>query len=75
MDNKGESLTLEMVSKSLDNLCESLTERADLLPGPEKIIGSISVDFALFLGMRMAISMHVHCFPYFFPPYEAIYYL
>lgn len=50
LDNKGQSLSLENVLKCLDNLYESLTERADLLPGPEKVIGTLSVDFALFLG-------------------------
>ncbi|XP_048506807.1 codanin-1 isoform X2 [Athalia rosae] len=49
LENKSESVTLENVSQCLDNLYQSLTEREDLLPGPEKILGMLSVDFALFL--------------------------
>ncbi|XP_024944847.1 codanin-1 isoform X2 [Cephus cinctus] len=49
VDNEGESLALEIVSISLNRLYESLTERGDLLPGPERVICALSVDFALFL--------------------------
>ncbi|XP_046616913.1 codanin-1 [Neodiprion virginianus] len=50
LENKGKSVTLRSVLQSLDNVYKSLTERADLLLGPEKIIGSMSVDLALFLA-------------------------
>ncbi|XP_046742766.1 uncharacterized protein LOC124409280 isoform X2 [Diprion similis] len=50
LENKGNSVNLQSVLQSLDNVYKSLTERADLLLGPEKIIGSMSVDLALFLG-------------------------
>ncbi|XP_046742767.1 codanin-1 isoform X3 [Diprion similis] len=50
LENKGNSVNLQSVLQSLDNVYKSLTERADLLLGPEKIIGSMSVDLALFLA-------------------------
>ncbi|KOC68849.1 Codanin-1 [Habropoda laboriosa] len=49
LDNGGESLTITAVSTTLDNLYETLNERADLVVGPEKILYSLSTDFALFL--------------------------
>ncbi|CAK9815252.1 CDAN1 [Anthophora quadrimaculata] len=49
LDNGGESLTITTVSTTLDNLYETLNERADLAVGPEKILYSLSTDFALFL--------------------------
>lgn len=49
LDNGGKSLTIKSVSTVLDNLYQSLNERADLDAGPEKILYSISTDFALFL--------------------------
>lgn len=50
LDNGGESLTVAAVSTVLDNLYQTLNERADLVVGPEKILYSLSTDFALFLG-------------------------
>nr|XP_012154190.1 PREDICTED: codanin-1 isoform X2 [Megachile rotundata] len=49
LDNGGKSLTITSVSTVLDNLYQSLNERADLVVGPEKILYSLSTDFALFL--------------------------
>lgn len=36
----------------LDNLYETLNERADLIVGPEKVLYFLSTDFALFLGKK-----------------------
>ncbi|XP_053970890.1 codanin-1 [Hylaeus volcanicus] len=49
LDNTGKSLTISSVSTILDNLYQTLNERADLVMGPEKVLYSLSVDFALFL--------------------------
>ncbi|CAL7952462.1 unnamed protein product [Xylocopa violacea] len=49
LDNGGESLTIPSVSTILDNLYQTLNERADLVMGPEKVLYSLSTDFALFL--------------------------
>ncbi|XP_076162125.1 codanin-1 like protein dlt isoform X2 [Ptiloglossa arizonensis] len=49
LDNAGASLTITSVSTILDNLYQTLNERADLVVGPEKILYSLSTDFALFL--------------------------
>lgn len=49
LDNAGESLTVASVSTILDNLYQTLNERADLVVGPEKVLHSLSTDFALFL--------------------------
>ncbi|XP_076753988.1 codanin-1 like protein dlt isoform X2 [Xylocopa sonorina] len=49
LDNGGESLTISSVSTILDNLYQTLNERADLVMGPEKVLYSLSTDFALFL--------------------------
>lgn len=39
-----------MILTVLDNLYQTLNERADLVVGPEKVLYSLSIDFALFLG-------------------------
>lgn len=49
LENAGESLTILSVSSMLDNLYETLNERADLIVGPEKVLYFLSTDFALFL--------------------------
>ncbi|XP_068987367.1 codanin-1 isoform X1 [Bombus flavifrons] len=49
LDNGGDSLTTMIVSTILDNLYQTLNERADLVVGPEKVLYSLSTDFALFL--------------------------
>ncbi|XP_033222064.1 codanin-1 isoform X2 [Belonocnema kinseyi] len=49
LDNRGESFSLETVSKILDQLCSCFTERADLLHGPENCLRALSVDLAIFL--------------------------
>ncbi|XP_076640494.1 codanin-1 like protein dlt isoform X2 [Colletes latitarsis] len=49
LDNAGASLTITSVSTILDNLYQTLNERADLVVGPEKVLYSLSMDFALFL--------------------------
>lgn len=42
-----------MVLTVLDNLYQTLNERADLVVGPEKVLYSLSIDFALFLGNKI----------------------
>ncbi|XP_006625046.1 codanin-1 [Apis dorsata] len=49
LDNSGDSLTITMILTVLDNLYQTLNERADLVVGPEKVLYSLSIDFALFL--------------------------
>ncbi|XP_029042321.1 codanin-1 isoform X1 [Osmia bicornis bicornis] len=49
LDNGGQSLTITCVSAVLDNLYQTLNERADLVVGPEKVLYFLSTDFALFL--------------------------
>lgn len=39
-----------IVSTILDNLYQTLNERADLVVGTEKVLYSLSTDFALFLS-------------------------
>ncbi|XP_076642378.1 codanin-1 like protein dlt [Halictus rubicundus] len=49
LDNGGDSLSMTTVSNILDNLYQTLTERADLVAGPEKVLYFLSTDFALLL--------------------------
>lgn len=49
LDNNGKSVTIEFVSKILDQLYSSSTERADLIPGPENYLRTMSVDLFLFI--------------------------
>lgn len=35
----------------LDKLYRAFNQRADLLPGPERALYCLSIDFSLFLGM------------------------
>ena len=41
------------MSTLLDNLYQTLNERADLVVGLEKVLYSLSTDFALFLGKKI----------------------
>ncbi|XP_012280996.1 uncharacterized protein LOC105700032 [Orussus abietinus] len=50
LENNGQSLTLESISSILKRLSESLEERIDLQPGPERVLCLLSIDFALFLA-------------------------
>nr|XP_031827227.1 codanin-1 isoform X1 [Nomia melanderi]XP_031827228.1 codanin-1 isoform X1 [Nomia melanderi]XP_031827229.1 codanin-1 isoform X1 [Nomia melanderi]XP_031827230.1 codanin-1 isoform X1 [Nomia melanderi] len=51
LDNAGVSyITMTSITTILDNLYQTLTERADLLAGPEKILYFLSLDFALLLA-------------------------
>lgn len=49
LDNGGDFLTVTIVSTMLDNLYQTLNERADLVVGLEKVLYFLSTDFALFL--------------------------
>ncbi|XP_017885679.1 codanin-1-like [Ceratina calcarata] len=49
LESGDESLTLTTVSTTLDNLYQTLNERADLVVGVERILYSLSTDLALFL--------------------------
>ncbi|XP_076278594.1 codanin-1-like [Lasioglossum baleicum] len=49
LDYNGDSLVMTTVSDTLDNLYQTLTERADLVAGPEKVLYFLSIDFALLL--------------------------
>lgn len=50
MDNRGEDITMSSVLDILDKLYCAFNQRADLLPGPEKVLYNLSIDFSLFLG-------------------------
>lgn len=47
-----------MVLTVLDNLYQTLNERADLVVGPEKVLYSLSIDFALFLGKILILNYY-----------------
>ncbi|TGZ37582.1 Codanin-1, partial [Temnothorax longispinosus] len=49
LDNNGADLTISSVLDILDKLYQSFSQRGDLLPGPQKILYFLSLDFALFL--------------------------
>ena len=51
LDNNGIDLTISSVLSTLDKLYQSFNQRDDLLPGPQKVLCYLSIDFALFLGM------------------------
>lgn len=51
LDNNGVGLTLSSILDILDKLYQSFNQRSDLLPGPQKVLYYLSMDFALFLGM------------------------
>lgn len=51
LDNNGAGLTILSILDILDKLYQSFNQRGDLLPGPQKILYYLSMDFALFLGM------------------------
>lgn len=51
LDNNGTGLTILSILDILDKLYQSFSQRGDLLPGPQKILYYLSMDFALFLGM------------------------
>lgn len=51
LDNNGADLTVSSTLDILDKLYQSFTQRGDLLPGPQKVLYYLSLDFALFLGM------------------------
>lgn len=50
VDNRGMNVTMPSVLDVLDKLYCAFNQRADLLPGPEKILYNLSIDFSLFLG-------------------------
>lgn len=50
VDNRGKSMTMSSVLDILDKLYCAFNQRADLLPGPERILYNLSIDFSLFLG-------------------------
>lgn len=49
LESNGESLTITSISTMLDNLYQTLNERADLVVGVERILFSLSTDLSLFL--------------------------
>ncbi|KYN15903.1 Codanin-1, partial [Trachymyrmex cornetzi] len=49
LDNNGIGLTISSVLDTLDKLYQSFNQRDDLLPGPQKVLCYLSIDFALFL--------------------------
>ncbi|XP_014486058.1 PREDICTED: codanin-1 isoform X2 [Dinoponera quadriceps] len=49
IDNRGEGMTVPLILDILDKLYSAFNDRADLLPGPEKILYHLSIDFSLFL--------------------------
>ncbi|XP_032667198.1 codanin-1 isoform X1 [Odontomachus brunneus] len=49
VDNQGEDITMSSVLDILDKLYCAFNQRADLLPGPEKVLYNLSIDFSLFL--------------------------
>lgn len=51
VDNRGEGITMSSILDTLDKLYCVFTQRADLLPGPEKVLYNLSIDFSLFLGI------------------------
>lgn len=51
LDNNGTGLTILSILDILDKLYQSFSQRGDLLPGPQKILYYLSMDFALFLGI------------------------
>lgn len=59
MDNNGKSVTIEFISKILDQLYSSFTERTDLIHGPENCLRTMSVDLFLFLGTIILIFLLV----------------
>lgn len=50
------------MSAVLDNLYQTLNERADLVVGPEKVLYFLSTDFALFLGKRNVNLFVLSCY-------------
>lgn len=51
LDNNGIGLTVPSTLNVLDHLYLAFNQRNDLLPGPQKILFYLSIDFTLFLGM------------------------
>lgn len=51
LDNDDTDLTMSSTLDILEKLNQSFTQRDDLLPGPQKVLYYLSLDFALFLGM------------------------
>ncbi|KAL0112710.1 hypothetical protein PUN28_012167 [Cardiocondyla obscurior] len=49
LDNNGIDLNISSILDILDKLYQSFSQRGDLLPGPQKVLYYLSVDFALFL--------------------------
>ncbi|XP_012525392.1 codanin-1-like isoform X2 [Monomorium pharaonis] len=49
LDNHGIDLTISSILDILDKLYHSFNQRSDLLPGPQKVLYNLSMDFALFL--------------------------
>lgn len=66
LDNNAADLTTSSTLDILDKLYQSFTQRDDLLPGPQKVLYYLSLDFALFLGrfnnaeMSRVIKLHKH---------------
>lgn len=57
LDNHGDSLTMCLVLDILDKLYCTFIQRADLLPGPERTLYCLSIDFSLCLSMYDATEM------------------
>lgn len=53
LENNGEISTELTVSAMLDKLYECINERIDLLPVSEKILYSLTIDYALFLSKNV----------------------
>jgi len=51
LDNNGVNLTISSILDILNKLYQSFSQRDDLLPGPQKVLYYLSMDFALFLSM------------------------
>lgn len=49
LDDNGIGLTVSSILEILDKLYQSFSQRGDLLPGPQKVLYYLSMDFALFL--------------------------
>lgn len=70
LDNDAD-LTISSTLDILDKLYQSFTQRGDLLPGPQKVLYYLSLDFALFLGMfnnfemSRVIKLHKHDISHF----------
>ncbi|XP_011869063.1 PREDICTED: codanin-1 [Vollenhovia emeryi] len=49
LDKNGADLTVSSILDILNKLHQSFNQRSDLLPGPQKVLYFLSLDFALFL--------------------------